>query len=237
MSLLGFLATIGSAVIGAESQGSANRKNIQLAREQMAFQERMSGSAYQRAVKDMSLAGLNPMLAYEQGGASTPPGAKAEVEPKVSGSAISSALAVAQIAQLKAQTRNVEAQTLTQHEVRRKEAAAATEAEARVPYSAKRAQYEFDTAWANLNRVKEEVQHLSEQITISRNAQDLQDLQKSLTKVEYEQLQKLEVEIQTAIRDLKQLEIPEQKAVAKLYEDLDQYGPAVKLLAMFLRKR
>lgn len=53
----------------------ANAQNIDLAREQMAFQERMSNTSYQRAVEDMRKSGINPMLAVDKGGASTPAGA------------------------------------------------------------------------------------------------------------------------------------------------------------------
>ncbi|WNK14278.1 MAG: DNA pilot protein [Microvirus sp.] len=45
------------------------------ASQQMSFQERMRATQYQTAMADMRASGLNPMLAYSQGGAGTPIGA------------------------------------------------------------------------------------------------------------------------------------------------------------------
>lgn len=60
----------------AEAQKSRDF-NAAEAQKNRDFQERMSNSAYQRAKEDMIKAGLNPYLAYGQGGASAPSGSSA----------------------------------------------------------------------------------------------------------------------------------------------------------------
>lgn len=103
LPVVGDIASAGLATIG---QVSANQANERIARENREFQERMSGTAYQRAVKDLQAAGLNPALAYGQGGASAPTGSTAHVE----NAGVGAAAALGQLAQTLASTQLVTAQ-------------------------------------------------------------------------------------------------------------------------------
>lgn len=146
MGIFDSISSQGNAALSYIGQRNANRMNQGTAREQMAFQresnatamafsnaqtakqmafqERMAGSEHQRGMADMRAAGLNPILAYSKGGASSPGGAsasgvssggaRAEMRNQLEGvanSAISIAKAQEELSLLKNQNKNIKAQT------------------------------------------------------------------------------------------------------------------------------
>lgn len=80
-------------------QSEANEQAYQIWQEKRAFDERMFRNRYRYTMEDMRGAGLNPILAYKQGGGSPPtaglyqPGNELAGAAEAAGSGVSSALA------------------------------------------------------------------------------------------------------------------------------------------------
>ena len=96
------LEQMGYNTLGAIMQGVYNHIensvamnfNSTEAMKNREWQEHMSNTAYQRAVEDMKKAGLNPILAFQNGGASTPGGSAGTISGASMGAPSSSALGV-----------------------------------------------------------------------------------------------------------------------------------------------
>jgi len=78
--LLSLGGDIAGGMMAGSAQAGANQANKEIAKENRDWQEWMSNTAYQRSRKDMEAAGLNPIMAANAGGASTPSGSTATMQ-------------------------------------------------------------------------------------------------------------------------------------------------------------
>lgn len=97
--LIGAGASLFGSASARSGASEANKQNLMIAREQMAFQERMYKHRHQYEVDDLRAAGLNPILSAQYGGGSSPPGASAQMQNENEAASLMASTAAKQVAE------------------------------------------------------------------------------------------------------------------------------------------
>lgn len=228
---LGGVFGLAGSLFGSSSaksaQEAANRTNILLQQKQLDWEERMANTSWQRGVTDMKAAGLNPMLAVSQGGATTPNVSAAQVIPEDAwGRGMQSAGQMAMA--LGQNLANIE---LTRAQTQKTLA----EAETARSYSAKSG----ELAHYQVEKVRKEIEEVISRFQLNdEQRKQIMDMLPVLIESERKRQQLATSQSAQAQREteLKGYEIPSAKAEAEVWEKLGAAGKGANIGANALQQ-
>jgi len=229
-ALIGLGGNILGGLFGNSAQKKANKTNIMLQQKQLDWQERMANTEYQRGVSDMKAAGINPMVAFQQGGASSPNVSAATVIPEdaIARGVSSAADKAALMLQLKQMDANI---ALTRANAQKATAEAKT-AGVTSGNAAERQHWEIQQIRKDVERTISQFQLNDSQ---RRQIEELLPLM-----VEREKANIAQVEAQTtsarAEGQLKEAALPSARAEAEVWEKLGAAGRGANIGANALQQ-
>lgn len=211
-ALIGLGGDILGGIFGSSAQKKANKANIQLQRENQSWLKMMSDTSYQRSTQDMIAAGLNPMLGFSQGGASTPGSSAATVEPnmamsRATSSAATKAMQMAQIQLTSEQARKTKVEA---------DFGQAFNA-ANIPELAFRSTQESSRASAEVDKILADISQLEKQGKVSEE-------QAAKLREETKQVREMLPYLKEASgiqTQLQKYQVPSARSEARLYEELE----------------